>query len=92
MARLVQLFEKTLVGVLDSRTGPQVSRAEIRALTLMALSWLDAAVRTYLLDNKPSLVKCFDEVVTACLRTTARDLAPTLATASTSDKGTRRVR
>jgi hypothetical protein len=56
--------------------------AEIRAITLMALSWLDAAARTYLLDNKPSLLSCFDDVVGACVGAAARDLTPNLAIAS----------
>ena len=76
---LVQAFEKNLVAVLESRIGRQPSRMEIRALTLMALSWLDAAARIYLMENKPSMVECFDEIVAVCLRSSAHDLAPALA-------------
>ena len=53
---------------------PEQSLAEIRALTLMALSWFDAAVRAYLLDRRPSLVKCFDEVVATCVDASTTDL------------------
>ena len=43
----------------------------------MALSWIDAAVRAYLLDRRPSLVKCFDEVVATCVEASATDLRHT---------------
>jgi AcrR family transcriptional regulator len=79
IALLVQSFEKNLVAVLERRLGPQSSKLEVRAITLMALSWLDAAARVYLMENKPSLLRCFDEVVAVCLRSTARDLAPEIA-------------
>ncbi len=78
IALLVQTFEKNLVAVLERRAGQRSSKAAIRAVTLMALSWVDAAVRTYLLDNRPSLVDCFDEVVAACVSASGRDLAPAL--------------
>jgi hypothetical protein len=39
---------------------------------------LDAAARMYLMEAKPSLAKCFDEVVATCLRSSARDLAPSV--------------
>ena len=78
IALLVQSFERNLVAALQDRIGSQRSQLQLRAVTLMALSWLDAAARIYLMEAKPSLVKCFDEVVAVCLRASARDLAPSL--------------
>ncbi len=74
----VQAFERSLVTVLARRAGSS-SWADILAQTLMALSWLDAAIRSYLLDDRPSLVECFDEAVAACLSAGAADLAPAIA-------------
>jgi hypothetical protein len=76
---LIQGFERNLVAALEDRIGKQRSQLELRAVTLMALSWLDAAARIYLMEAKPSLVKCFDEVVAICLRSSARDLAPSVS-------------
>jgi AcrR family transcriptional regulator len=87
IALLAQAFEKNLVAVLEDRIGKRSSKLEIRALTVMALSWLDAAARVYLMENKPSLVECFDEVVGVCLRSSARDLAPALGGARKQRKG-----
>ena len=67
-------FERDLIATLASRMKPEQSLADIRALTLMALSWFDAAVRVYLLDRRPSLVKCFDEVVATCVEASTTDL------------------
>lgn len=67
-------FEKSVVAVLSSRPDAGQSAAEIRALTLMALSWVVSAVQAYLCEGRPSLVECFDEAVTACLRWNPRDL------------------
>jgi AcrR family transcriptional regulator len=78
IAILIRDFERNLVAALEDRIGKQRSQLQLRAVTLMALSWLDAAARIYLMEAKPSLVKCFDEVVSTCLRTSARDLAPSL--------------
>lgn len=78
IALLIQGFERNLVAALEDRIGKQRSQLELRAVTLMALSWLDAAARIYLMEAKPSLVKCFDEVVATCLRSSARDLAPSV--------------
>jgi AcrR family transcriptional regulator len=75
----VRAFERDLIATLANRMSPGQSLAETRALTLMALSWIDAAVRAYLLDKRPSLVKCFDEVVATCVEASVADLrrAPT---------------
>ena len=78
IALLIQGFERKLVVALEDRSGKQRSQLQLRAVTLMALSWLDAAARIYLMEAKPSLVECFDEVVSTCLRSSARDLAPSL--------------
>jgi AcrR family transcriptional regulator len=78
IALLIRDFERNLVAALEDRIGKQRSQLKLRAVTLMALSWLDAAARIYLMEAKPSLVKCFDEVVSTCLRSSARDLAPSL--------------
>ena len=77
----VRAFERDLIATLASRLNNEQSLAEIRALTLMALSWIDAAVRAYLLDRRPSLVKCFDEVVTTCVEASRRSDAPAHARA-----------
>jgi AcrR family transcriptional regulator len=79
----VRAFERDVIATLESRTGNERSLAEIRALTLMALSWFDGAVRAYLLDGRPSLVKCFDEVVATCLQASATDLANATTTVRT---------
>ena len=92
IALLAQTFEKDLVTVLERRIGKQPSKLELRALTLMALSWLDAAARVYLIENKPSLVKCFDEVVARCLRASAHDLAPAIAPSTNASTPARRSR
>lgn len=92
IALLVQSFEKNLVATLESRSGKQPSQLELRAVTLMALSWLDAAARIYLVEGKPSLVKCFDEVVAICLRSSARDLAPSLLGTTDGNQRTKRAR
>jgi AcrR family transcriptional regulator len=68
-------FEKSAIAVLESRPGEGQPAAEIRALTLMALSWVLSAVQAYLCEGRPSLVECFDEAVTACLRWNLSDLA-----------------
>ena len=92
IALLAQTFEKELVAVLERRVGTRPTKLKLRALTLMALSWLDAAARVYLIENKPSLVKCFDEVVATCLRASAEDLAPAIVHASGAGRVARRTR
>jgi hypothetical protein len=53
---------------------------------------LDAAARIYLMEGKPSLVKCFDEVVAICLRSSARDLAPSLLGTADGNQRSKRAR
>jgi hypothetical protein len=71
-------FEKNVVATIQGRLGGPSTVLESHALTLMALSWFDAACRLYLKENRPSLVECFDEIVALCLTTAAGDLAPSL--------------
>jgi AcrR family transcriptional regulator len=72
-------FEKNLTSTLQSRLGDGHT-VEIYALTLMALSWFDAAVRLHYKEGRKSLLEYFDEVVATCLGpTTTADLAGTPA-------------
>jgi AcrR family transcriptional regulator len=70
----VRAFERDVIATLADRTGKERSLADVRALTLMALSWFDAAVRAYILDGRPSLAKCFDEVVATCVQASASEI------------------
>jgi hypothetical protein len=79
IARTSLASEWSIIRVLEARLGDRVPKAEIRAYTLMALSWVDAAARAYLLDDRPSLLECFDEIVAACVDATGNDLASVLA-------------
>jgi AcrR family transcriptional regulator len=74
----VHSFENNLAITIQSRIDERSSPVESYALVLMALSWLSAAVRIYLNENRPSLVDCFDEISAACLRSATRELAPLL--------------
>ncbi len=67
-------FENRLVAVLQSRHVGQCSSLEIHALTLMATSWLTTASHIYLIEGRPSLVECFDEVVATCVRASVPNL------------------
>ena len=71
-------FERNVVATIQGRLGGPSTVLESHALTLMALSWFDAACRSIFKENRPSLVECFDEIVTLCLTTAAGDLAPSL--------------
>jgi AcrR family transcriptional regulator len=64
-------FEMKLAEVLHRRSGETRSAAEIKAVTVMAASWFTAAVHLYLVEGRPSLVECFDDVVATCLRAVA---------------------
>jgi AcrR family transcriptional regulator len=70
----LRVFERSLLATLKDRVGEQASSLELRAVTLMVLSWVDAANRVYLFEGKRSLVEYFDEVVGTCLITAERDL------------------
>jgi AcrR family transcriptional regulator len=80
-------FESNLSAAIQGRLDDdRSSRLDNYALTLMALSWFTGAIRIYLLENRSSLVKCFDEVVAGCLRSSADDLAPSLDASCAPDK------
>lgn len=61
-------FERKLADTLRDRVGPARSDLEIKALTLMATSWFTTAAHVYLVEDRPSLLDCFDEAVAACRR------------------------
>ena len=61
-------LEKKLASALQERAGETRSALEIHALTLMAGSWLTTAAHIYLVEHRPSLLECFDEVVATCVR------------------------
>jgi hypothetical protein len=61
-----------------------MSALEAQALTLMAFSWMDASARIFLTENRPSLVECFDEVVSTCLKSIQSDLRPALRRAQSA--------
>jgi len=71
-------FEADLVATLEGRAGRRQSAAAMIALTEMAESWFISAIRLYFKQGKRSLVTYFDEVVAACVQSSARDLSPVL--------------
>jgi AcrR family transcriptional regulator len=79
-------FEANLVATLQSRAGKRHSSNEIVALTEMAEGWFLTATRLYFKQGKHSLVKYFDEVVAACVQSSARDLAAVLVLDTISAK------
>jgi AcrR family transcriptional regulator len=70
----VQAFQKTLVETLKTRLGEHVSTLEISAMTRMAVGWFITAAHIYLVEGRPSLVGCFDEVVATCVQSGLRYL------------------
>ncbi|GEM_PF-2605007 len=74
----IREFTKGIVSTLENRRGDEHSTLEIRALTLMAMGWFVAAAHVYLVEGRPSLVECFDEVVATCIHSSVRDLSPSL--------------
>lgn len=74
----IRAFEKDLVATVANRLGQSHRSLEIRAVTLMAQAWLDAAIRVYLFEGRRSLVATFDEVVATCVRVTTLDLRASL--------------
>ncbi len=67
-------FEKTVLTTLQRRLGDEASSIELHALTRMACGWFVTAAHLYLVEDRPSLVECFDEVVATCVESGARDL------------------
>jgi AcrR family transcriptional regulator len=76
-----QAFEKNLIAVLEDRAGDRHSPAEILGLAEMAEGWSLSAVRMFFRQGECSLVEYFDEVVGACVQSSATDLRPALASA-----------
>ena len=71
-------FEQELVAALEQR-GAEASGAELQALAAMVSMWFLTAVRIYFRDKRrSSLLRCFDEVVAACVRASAVDLSPAI--------------
>ena len=71
-------FEQELVAALEQR-GAEASGAELQALAAMVSMWFLTAVRVYFRDRRrSSLLRCFDEVVAACVRASIVDLSPTI--------------
>ena len=70
----IRAFQQQLVDVLEAPSIPDRSSVEIRSVTLMATGWFVTAAHVYLVENRPSLVDCFDEAVETCLRWTVEDL------------------
>jgi AcrR family transcriptional regulator len=60
-------FAAGAVATLQARPGNQRSPMELHALSLMAMSWLVTAAHIFLIENRPSMVTCFDEIVSLCV-------------------------
>jgi AcrR family transcriptional regulator len=60
-------FAAGAVATLQARPGNQRSSMELHALSLMAMSWLVTAAHIFLIENRPSMVACFDEIVSLCV-------------------------
>src|SRR5579875_2921728 len=59
--------------LLQIRPGQRHSALEVRALTRMAFDWVVTAAHVYLVEDRPSLVACFDEVVETCVQAATQD-------------------
>jgi AcrR family transcriptional regulator len=70
----IQGFQNRVVEVLQRRVGEPQPSLEIRALARMALGWFVTAAHTYLVEGRPSLVGCFDDVVATCVEAGSRYL------------------
>jgi hypothetical protein len=69
----IHSFERKVLATLLDRRNGGTSRTEIFAVTKMACGWFVTAAHLYLVESRPSLVDCFDEVVAVSARAT-RDL------------------
>jgi hypothetical protein len=63
-----------LISTLEERTGGKQPFAELHAITTMAMGWLSSAAHIFLTEDRPSLVDCFDDVVSICIDSTASQL------------------
>jgi AcrR family transcriptional regulator len=70
----IQAFQRTLVETLKDQLDESDSLLEINAMTRMALGWFITATHIYLIEKRPSLVDCFDEVVGTCVQSGLRHL------------------
>ena len=70
----IQAFQQTLVETLKTRLGEHESTLEVSAMARMALGWFITAAHIYLIEDRPSLVGCFDEVVATCVQSGLRYL------------------
>ena len=71
---VVTAFETDLIHTLQARPGNTLGSYQLRALTIMAIGWLDAATRAYFTEGRRSLASYFDEIVALTLDAAA-DLA-----------------
>jgi AcrR family transcriptional regulator len=71
----VKAFEHSLIATLEPRNPNRHSTLELQALIEMAEGWFLTAVRVYFKQGERSLVEYFDEVVGACVQSSADDLA-----------------
>jgi len=72
-------FQYRVIAALQSRDGERRSLLEIHAATLMTFAWFTTAADIYLIEGRPSLVECFDEVAATCLSGSADLLADRVA-------------
>jgi AcrR family transcriptional regulator len=63
-------FERRVIAALENRPGQGHSSVEIRALAFMAIGWFISAAHVYLIEDRHSLVECFDEAVASCVTAT----------------------
>lgn len=64
---VVTAFETDLIHTLQARPGNTLSNYQLRALTIMAIGWLDAATRAYFTEGHRSLASYYDEIVAISL-------------------------
>jgi AcrR family transcriptional regulator len=69
-------WENKLLAKLHDKRGADYSALEIHAVTAMACGWFLAAVRVHLIEGRPSLLRCFDDVVATCVREGTVHLPP----------------
>jgi AcrR family transcriptional regulator len=74
LSRGTMTFQHNVIATLQSRAGSKASLLELHALTEMVSGWFLTAIRIYFKERRRSLVRCFDDVVAACVRATADDL------------------
>lgn len=67
-------FQQNVIAALQRRGGPRRSTLELHALAEMVFGWFLTAIRIYFKDGRRSLVRCFDDVVAACVRAVGEDL------------------